>query len=380
MKSFIESVIIMKTHIFRVLTSSLFMFSGFIKVNDPKGFGYKLEEYFGVFGIDFLNPIATGLAIFICVTEMALGIALLLGWQKRFTLWSLLLMMVFFTFLTFYSAWFNKVTDCGCFGDFLKLTPWQSFSKDVVLLVLIGWMFWRQHNLVPLAPGKVMTPIFVVFSLMSLGVGVYTCQNLPLFDFLPYAVGKNIPEGMKIPEGAPQDVYSDTWYYKVNGTVQEFTTEQAPWDIDGAEFVDRKSVLISKGYQPPVHDFSISNRDGEDYTEDFILADRCLLVTARVLSDGPADAWQQLRALRSSADSLGVRFAILTASTPEEIQAFETAHGAPWPLYITDGTTLKTMLRSSPGLMYLKKGTVVNKWPAADLPDPDFLLESLPVH
>ncbi|MBM3918839.1 MAG: DoxX family protein [Sphingomonadales bacterium] len=379
MKSFIESVIILKTHFFRVLTSLLFIFSGFIKVNDPKGFGYKLEEYFGVFGIDFLNPIATGLAISICVAEMALGIALLLGWQKRFTLWSLLLMMVFFTFLTFYSAWFNKVTDCGCFGDFLKLTPWQSFSKDVVLLVLVGWLFWRQHNLVPLGPGRVLAPIFAVFSLLSLGVGVYTYQNLPLFDFLPYAVGKSIPEGMKVPEGAPQDVYRDTWYYKVNGTVQEFTTEQAPWDITGAEFVDRKSVLVSKGYQPPVHDFSISNIDGEDYTEDFLLAGRCLLVTARVLRDGPADAWEQLRALRSTADSLGVRFAILTASTPEEIKAFETAHGIGWPLYITDGTTLKTMLRSSPGLMHLKKGTVVNKWPAGALPKPDFLLQSNPV-
>lgn len=121
-----------------------------------------------------------------------------------------------------------------------------------------------------------------MFSLLSLGVGVYTYQNLPLFDFLPYAVGKSIPEGMKVPDGAPQDVYRDTWYYKVNGTVQEFTTEQAPWYIAGAEYVDRKSVLVSKGYQPPVHDFSISNLDGEDYTEDFILAERCLLVTARV--------------------------------------------------------------------------------------------------
>lgn len=376
MKSFIESVIILKTHVFRVLTSFLFIFSGFIKVNDPKGFGYKLEEYFGVFGIDFLNPIATGLAIMICVAEMALGIALLLGWQKRFTLWSLLLMMVFFTFLTFYSAWFNKVTDCGCFGDFLKLTPWQSFSKDVVLLVLIGWLFWRQQNLVPVGPGRVITPIFAVFSLLSLGVGVYTYQNLPLFDFLPYAVGKSIPDGMKVPDGAPQDVYRDTWYYKVNGIVQEFTTEQAPWDIEGAVFVDRKSVLVSKGYQPPVHDFSITNRDGEDYTEDFILADRCLLVTARVLSDGPADAWTALRAMRSTADSLGIRFAILTASTPEEIQSFETTYGPGWPLFITDGTTLKTMLRSSPGLMYLKKGVIVNKWPAANLPESDFLLES----
>jgi len=380
MNSFIESVIILKTHVFRVLTSCLFMFSGFIKVNDPKGFGYKLEEYFGVFGIDFLNPIATGLAICICVAEMALGIALLLGWQKRFTLWSLLLMMVFFTFLTFYSAWFNKVTDCGCFGDFLKLTPWQSFSKDVVLLVLIGWLFWRQQNLLPLGPGKLITPIFAVFSLLSLGVGVYTYQNLPLFDFLPYAVGKSIPEGMKVPDGAPQDVYRDTWYYNVNGAVKEFTTEQAPWDIQGAVFVDRKSVLVSKGYQPPVHDFSISNTDGQDYTEDFILADRCLLVTARVLADGPADAWQQLRVLRSTADALGIRFAVLTASTPEEIQSFETKHGAGWPLFITDGTTLKTMLRSNPGLMYLKNGVVANKWPATSLPDPNFLQASDPSH
>jgi triosephosphate isomerase len=201
-----------------------------------------------------------------------------------------------------------------------------------------------------------------------------------LFDFLPYAVGKSIPEGMKVPDGAPQDVYRDTWYYNVNGAVREFTTEQAPWDIQGAVFVDRKSVLVSKGYQPPVHDFSIFNTDGEDYTEDFILADRCLLVTARVLADGPADAWQQLRVLRSTADAHGIRFAVLTASTPEEIQSFETKHGTGWPLFITDGTTLKTMLRSNPGLMYLKNGVVANKWPATSLPDPNFLQASDPSH
>jgi uncharacterized membrane protein YphA (DoxX/SURF4 family) len=375
MNPFIESILLIKTYLIRVLTSLLFIFSGFIKVNDPKGFGYKLEEYFGVFGIDFLNPLAAGLAIFICVVEMALGMALLLGWQKRMTLWALLLMMVFFTFLTFYSAWFNKVTDCGCFGDFLKLTPWQSFTKDIVLLVFIGWLFWRSHNLAPLGPNRVLTPLFIGFTLLSAGIGLFTYRNLPLFDMLPYAVGKNIHEGMQIPEGAVGDEYRDTWYYKVNGQVQEFTTEQAPWDIAGAEFVDRKSVLVKKGYQPPVHDFSISNRDGEDYTEDFLLADRTLLVTARVLSDGPSNAWDKLRVLRNATDSLGVRFAVLTASTPEEIQGFESRHGAGWPFFITDGTTLKTMLRSSPGLLYLKKGVVVNKWPAAALPDAGILSE-----
>ena len=141
------------TNILRLLTGVLFIISGLIKANDPVGFGIKLEEYFTVFNTEFMIPLATGLAIFVCVAEIALGIALLLGYKSKLTLWLLLLMMIFFTFLTFYSAYFNKVTDCGCFGDAIKLTPWQSFSKDIILLVMILIMFAGLRYIRPIFVG-----------------------------------------------------------------------------------------------------------------------------------------------------------------------------------------------------------------------------------
>lgn len=368
------------TPIIRFLTGALFIFSGFIKANDPMGFGYKLEEYFGVFGITWLNPAATFIAVVICIVEMGLGLALLLGWKRMFTLWSLLLMIVFFTFLTFYSAWFNVVTDCGCFGDFLKLTPWQSFTKDVVLLVFIGWLFFRRDHFAPFWSSDVRNRLVLAFVVCSTLFSAYTWAYLPVIDFRPYAIGKSIPEGMKIPEGAPTDEYKDTWFYKVDGEVKPYTTEDAPWDLPGAEFVDRKTELVKKGYTPPVHDFSIYDLDNGDYTEDFLTAERTLFIVSYKLNNGRENAWKELLSMLRWADVHQVRIALLTASTKEEITAFQKEHGSEWPIYITDGTTLKTMIRSNPGLIALRKGTVVDMWPARNLPALSTLDEVLEVN
>jgi uncharacterized membrane protein YphA (DoxX/SURF4 family) len=365
--------------IIRFLTGGLFIFSGLIKANDPLGFGYKLEEYFVVFGTEFISPLATGMAIAICVLEVVLGMALWMGWKARAVIWWLLAMIIFFTFLTFWSAWFKVVTDCGCFGDFIHLTPWQSFSKDVVLLLMIGVLALNRKAIRPWGPAFLGPFMVGLTAMASMGFAFYTWNNLPWMDFRPYAVGKNIPEGMAIPEGAPRDVYKDIWSYRVDGKVGTYTTEQAPWDItqangEKAEYVHRQTELVSKGYVPPIHDFVISDLNGNAYTDDFLQAEHCLLVISPFLDKASVDAWIKVSAALAWAGSRDVRIAILTGSGKDQIEAFMSRYNASqWPFYQCDGTVLKTMMRSNPGLMVLRKGTVRALYPSRTFPDANAL-------
>jgi len=192
----------------RIFTGLLFIFSGFIKANDPTGFGYKLEEYFHVFHTDFLNDYATAIAIVVCALEIILGIWLLLGFYKKLVAWGLLLLIIFFTFLTFYSAFFEVVTSCGCFGDAIPLTPWQSFGKDLVLLALILIIFVYRNQITPLIKDPTNRGLVATFTaVLSFGIGIYTFMYLPFIDFLPYKIGNNIPSLMVLPEGKEGDVY-----------------------------------------------------------------------------------------------------------------------------------------------------------------------------
>ncbi len=358
----------MITTLLRILVGGLFLFSGFIKANDPLGFAYKLEEYFGVFGTDVFIPYATLIAMFITLFEMVLGFSLLIGARKKLVLWLLLLLIIFFTFLTFWSAYFNVVTDCGCFGDFMKLTPWQSFTKDIVLLVMIIGLFIGQKQIRPLFPTRSDWKIIGVFKFAVIAFMVYSWYYLPLWDLRAYKVGSSIPAGMAIPEGAPLDEYKDTWMYRVNGEVKEYTTDQAPWDIAGAEFVDRKTVLIKKGYTPPIHDFTITTIGGDEFTDDFLQAEVAIVFVAYDLSKSRESAWEEVSALLKWADMQQYKAAVLTASTADQLDAFAQKHTGEYPFYITDGTTLKTIVRSNPGLMVLKKGTVAGLWPSTALP------------
>ena len=193
----------------RAIVGLLFIFSGLIKANDPLGFGYKLQEYFEVFHISFLNDFAPAVAILLCTLEIGLGALLLLGFWAREVAWGLLILIIF------YSAFFQVVTSCGCFGDAIPLTPWQSFSKDLILLVLIIVIFRQREHLVPLIKNKPTQDLisgFVVF--LSLGFGLYTYNFQPIIDFLPYKIGNNIPALMVVPPGAPLDVYEITYNLK----------------------------------------------------------------------------------------------------------------------------------------------------------------------
>ncbi|HJN64106.1 MAG TPA: DoxX family protein [Flavobacteriales bacterium] len=351
----------------RFLVGVLFIISGLIKANDTIGFSYKLAEYFEVFGMEWLSAFALLIAVSICVFEILLGTMLLIGSRIKFVSWSLLLMIVFFTFLTFFSAYFNKVTDCGCFGDALKLTPWQSFTKDMVLLFFILLLFKSQNKIQSLFTKKAENKINLLTLLLSCYFVWHTYSHLPAKDFRPYAIGENIPEGMLIPKDAKQDIIEDIWYYEINGETQQFTTEQEPWKIEGAKYVDRKTKLIEKGYEPPIHDFSIS-KDEVDITDSILSAKKAYLVIAYNIKKTNVEASKKLTDLYLACEKKGITFVALSASSDELIDVFRHENNIMFPYNFTDETTLKTIVRSNPGLVKIEEGTIRGKWHFNDFP------------
>lgn len=402
----------------RILVGSLFIVSGLIKANDALGFAYKLNDYFAADVLDLpgLIPYAYPLAVFICVVEIVLGVNTLIGSKMKITSWSLLLMMAFFTWLTFYSAYYNKVTDCGCFGDAIKLTPWESFYKDVVLSVLIliifigsykpgisfntikenntilpvslglislfallqlNWAFpiWFSLIIFAIAYGigmmKAESKVWLIaaaVALVSYGFSYHTYQHLPIKDYRPYKLQVNISNDMVLPEGAKEDVFKDIWYYEVNGEVKEFTTEDKPWSIEGAVFSDRKTILLQEGDKPPIHDFSIEGV-GEDFTDRFLAMDYVLVIVAYDISKTNVEAQKGLSGFIDDAAKAGVMTIGLSASSEDKIEAFRRDINAMYSYFFTDETTLKTIVRSNPGILLLNKGTIVGKWHHNDLPD-----------
>ena len=346
----------------RIAVGVLFIISGLIKLNDPLGFSFKLEEYFSeaVLNLTFLEPYALAVAIFVVIVEVILGVMLLLGFWPKITVWSLLAMIVFFTFLTWYSAYFNKVTDCGCFGDAVKLTPWESFTKDVVLLVLI----------IPLVIGqKYIKPIFSNEKLNTglVGVSLLACilfcnhvlSHLPVKDFRPYKIGANIQEGMEIPENAPKAVYEYAWTFKVNGSEQIITTNGEYPTVDG-EFIGVETNEIEAGYEPPIHDFTIE-KDGEDFTSQMLEEPKLVMVIAYDLSKSELEAYAQVKKVTDEAIKQGYKVIGMSSSNAEQSGAVIKEYGLDFEFYFTDMTTLKTIVRSNPGVLVLKKGTIEQK-------------------
>lgn len=352
------------THISRILVGVLFIISGLIKLNDPVGFSFKLEEYFGanVLNLEFLIPYALALAVVIVIFETVLGVMLLVGYKKTFTVWSLLLMILFFTFLTFYSAYFNKVTDCGCFGDALKLTPWQSFSKDVVLLMLILILFFNKKHIKRIY-GKIAVNITVYASLaLCCLLGYYVLNHLPVIDFRAYKVGTNIKEGMTVPEDAPKAKYDMVFIYKVNGVEKEFsmdevTANKVPAD---AEFVDRTEKVIVEGYVPPIHDFTIE-KDGQDYTDAVLEEPKIIMIISYDLTKASDEGLSKMEAFSKKAQENGYMVIGVTASDTAIIEQKKKQFGLTYDYYFCDATTLKTIERANPSIVELNKGTIVGK-------------------
>ena len=356
-------------HVSRIFVGVLFIISGFIKLNDPLGFSYKLQEYFGsdVLNIEFLIPYALGLSVFVVVFEVVLGVFLLIGYKPKFTVWSLLLMIVFFTFLTFYSAYFDKVKDCGCFGDALKLTPWESFTKDVVLLFFILILFIGLRHIKPLFT-KLPTTILALLSfIVSLWFGYHVLMHLPAFDFRAYAIGKNIQEGMAVPEDAQKPALEYTWIFSVNGEEQEFVTNGSYPKVDG-EYVGVETKTIDEGYIPPIQDFSIES-DDEDLTSQFLEVDKLIIVAMYDINKGEKDGIVKLKAFTDKAIKSGYNVIGLTSSGSDDKAKIKQENNLNFDFYLCDEKVIKTIVRANPGIVILNNGTVMNKAHWNDLDD-----------
>ncbi|MBW6535817.1 MAG: DoxX family protein [Mariniphaga sp.] len=362
-------------HLARVLVGITFIFSGFVKGIDPWGFAYKFTDYFNAMHLEWLQWAAFPLGVLLSFTEFTIGVALLFNTFLRFFSWLALIFMIFFTGLTLWIAIENPVTDCGCFGDALVISNWETFYKNVVLIVLAIIVFIYRKNMKGL-PGKKAG-----FMLSALSVAVYAAfvihsyNHLPVFDFRPYKVGVNIPDAMAMPADAPQDVYENIFYYKNlnTGEVEQFTEENYPWqDTLNYAFHDMESFLVQEGYEPPIHDFRIETPEGDNIIDFFLYDDNYVfMLIAHDLKKSSTKSQEEINTLANWAMDNGMAFICLTSSLPEESETFAENYEAPYEFFNTDEITLKTIVRSNPGLMVIKDGTIVAKYHYNDIPSPE---------
>lgn len=347
--------------IIRLFVGGLFIFSGLIKVNDPVGTAIKLEEYFDVFSNDIASffylfkEIALPLAVFLVVAEVVLGVMLILGVRLRITVWALGLMIVFFTFLTFYSAYFNKVTDCGCFGDAIKLTPWESFTKDVILLVLIAVLFIYRNTLSNDGPTWAKWTVRISL-VLSIGLAIIAIRNLPFIDFRAYKEGVNISEAMQ--PSAPLQ-----YEYVMEKDGEEFIFDQYPSD-DSYEFKEMK--LVNEDALPKISDFAVWNDDG-DFTDE-ILNGRKAVVLITSISKMNTDFLEKIDEVMKGLASTPVTPLVVAASSQDEINRLILDRGWKVEGYQADATVIKTIMRSNPGLMLLDEGKVLRKYHVRNTP------------
>ena len=355
----------------RIFVGLLFIFSGLIKINDPLGFSYKLEEYFDVFHLSFLSSFALSMAIILCSLEIILGFALLIGVRAKSVAWGLLLLIIFFAFLTFYSAYFKVVQTCGCFGDAIPLTPWQSFSKDLVLLLLIIVIFINRKTIEPVFDKKTGDNLLIGSAVVALGIGLYTYNFMPVIDFLPYKVGANIPDEMKIPPGAKPDEYQITYNLKnkKTGDTKVMTDKEYlasniwkdnNWSVVGTP----ENKLIKKGYEPPIKDLSIQDAQGNNYTNELLSNPyNSFIVVAYDLNHTNVEAIGKLNAMAANLiRDFNTRTIMLTSNSAKDAEAFAKKNHLVMEIFYADEVPLKSMVRANPGVLLMKNGVILNKW------------------
>ena len=362
-------------HISRILLGITFIFSGFVKGIDPWGSAYKFTDYFNALGMEWLIWAAFPLGILLAFAEFAIGVAFLFNLFLRiFSLFGLMFMAFFLPF-TLWIAITNPVTDCGCFGDALVISNWDTFYKNIVLTAFAVIVFAARKKITnilnvnlnrALGGVSILTYIFLVY---------YSYNHLPVFDFRPYKVGVNIPELMIIPEGAKPDVYKNILYYKNlnSGEIKEFSEDDFPWqDTLNWEFYDIKSSLVSRGYEPPIRNFTIETSYGNDIA-DYFLSDEnfVFILIAHDLNKSSLKSQKRINELANWALGNDLSFICLTSSSFDESRKFANANNTPYEFFNCDEVTLKTIVRPNPGLMVIKKGTIIGKWHYNDIPTPE---------
>lgn len=355
----------------RIIVAVTFIFSGFVKAIDPIGTQYKLQDYLGAIGMAGILPNWTllAVAVFLAAIEFCIGIFLLFAIQRRLVSKLTVAFMAFMTMVTVWIVVADPVKDCGCFGDALHLTNTETLIKNIVLLVCSLAIMYRplaMFRFVSKSNQWIVTNYTIVFILVSSGLSLY---YLPIFDFRPYHIGVNIPRGMEIPKGAKLPQFKTTFIMEKNGQRKEFTLDNYPdasW-----KFIDSKTVQTSEGYIPPIHDFSITdNKTGLDLTNN-VLSHKgyTFLLIAPHLETADDSNFGDIDRLYEYAQSYDIPFYCLTASTTKAIKRWIDLTGAEYSFCITDEAVLKTIIRSNPGLLLLKDGTIINKWSHNNLPN-----------
>jgi uncharacterized membrane protein YphA (DoxX/SURF4 family) len=358
----------------RFIVGGLFIFSGLIKLNDPVGTQIKMEEYFEVFAEDFGNffllfkGYAMEIGMIMIILEIVLGVAVLIYYKMTITTTLLLILLTFFTFLTFYSAQFDKVTDCGCFGDAIKLTPWQSFSKDVLLMIWVLHLFWYRKSYTPMLRTREGHAVVLATTVLSTWAGIYAVRHLPFIDFRAYRIGNHIPTQMK---PAKQPRFEYIFERKDNGEEEKsekYLTDTTLYKYKSIEQIN-KSDPDTKA---KITDYAVFTAEGDDVTQMTFEGPKLLFILSNVEKTS-TDNIDSIRKLVKDLDGK-LEMMIITASGASAIDAFRHEHQLGIPFYFADATVLKTIVRANPGITLWVDGTVKGMWHHNDTPDAEEVL------
>lgn len=355
----------MKTiiHITRLLVGLLFIFSGLVKANDPLGLSYKMQEFFDLWEMSQLNDYSLWLSVFMIAFEIIAGFALLLGWRMKLFIWLLLLLIIFFTFLTGYAYLSGKFKNCGCFGDCIPITPLASFIKDLVLSGMIIFLFANRDKIKPFFTEKVNLVLMSVILLLSFGLQWYALNYLPFVDCLPYKPGNSITEKRKSPPGAKPDVYDTKMIFHKNGKRYEFSASDLPADWQSYTYDTTITKLVKKGnMEPAITSFYLSGSSNIDSTEYVLSLPACLLLFVEDFTSNISKWEKDFEKIYLEAKQKNIPVFIITASLESAGKALSKTALADIPIFKCDFTAIRTAARTNPTLYFLKQGTVEGKW------------------
>lgn len=368
-------------HIARLITGLVFMFSGIVKGIDPLGFAYKITDYFHAFHLMHFDSLAVTLSFLACGAEFIIGAALVLNIAPRIFSWFLLGFMVFFTVLTFVLALTNPVTDCGCFGDAIKLTNWQTFYKNLVLLPLSILVVVRSKEL-----GNNSISRNFAFFVLSVGlfafISGYSYQYLPILDFRPYSVGTYLPENMSVPEGMPKDEYETILVYQKDSVKKEFTMANYPWQDSTWKWKETRTILKKKGYQPAIHDFILTDSLGNDFTSELLddTSFTIMMIAHNISKTNELGLLKAVPLANLAKHNSSIKFVALSATAQEQTDALVNKLHLNYRFGSADETMLKTVIRANPGFLLMHKGTVLGMWSWRDVPSDKFFKKNTLAH
>ena len=350
----------------RVIVGLLFIFSGLVKANDPLGLSYKMQEFFDLWGMSQFNSLTLGFSILIIAFEIIAGAALLLGWQMRLFSWLLLLLIIFFTFLTGYAYLSGKFKNCGCFGDCIPISAKASFIKDILLAILIGFLFWKRGLVKPLLSRRATFISMAAVTLFSFGIQWYTLTYLPVADCLPFKTGNSMPEKMKMPANAIPDSTIITFVYEKEGKQVEFTADKFPADFNATtyKFISRYDKIVRKGKnnEPPIKGFALTGISNVDSTSVVLSQPTAFLLFCENFSK-PVSAWEDdFAKLYAVASEKNIPLYLVTSQPSEAVKAVAGTPFRSIQVFKCDYTAIRTAARTNPELYLLKEGTIVDKW------------------